>query len=649
MNWRWNGEDPFDGTAIDGPRGGVWRRVLRAVGRRWADAHAHVVVAGPLGLAVADALVPDGGTADGRSVGDAAADAPGPWVPDEQHVRAALSDGRLRSVSGAESSDGAAALLLPLHGPGGTIAVLRVARPAGFGADERDEAADLAHGVTARLIARRYALRARLADALATLPGAAHDGSAVAMAALSELVGISGASAGTILVDRGGTLRSLADYGKDAIARKARMQAGIPYGTGVAWGAVREGRARFVTSYPERVDAIADMTVDPHLFVLPIGRQKVPRWVLLLAFADDDPPSDDALALVEESGALLAAVLELAATAEVDDRLTELLERMPDVPAGRLPQAILEVATASVPGVDSGAIAVSDGTGRRFRVRASVGYALADDDGPDLTDEALRTWYAPEHRSWHDRAPRILTLPASSAWLRLARRVGHRPRADLDAFWREVRTDLTVPVAVDGEVRAVLTLHARTREDAFDRDSTRVARQVAATASVALRIAADRERSRREAVTDALTGILNRRGAETELARALARAERAGRPLALVMIDLGSFKRINDRHGHDAGDRALRQVADALRSGVRAGDAVARWGGDEFLVLLPHQTAEEAEASAERLLAALHAVRAGDVRLEAHAGVAAYPDDATDADTLVRTADGRMYATKRAR
>ncbi|MEX2501884.1 MAG: GGDEF domain-containing protein, partial [Trueperaceae bacterium] len=153
--------------------------------------------------------------------------------------------------------------------------------------------------------------------------------------------------------------------------------------------------------------------------------------------------------------------------------------------------------------------------------------------------------------------------------------------------------------------------------------------------------------SRREAVTDPLTDLLNRRGAEAELTRALARAERSGRPMSLVMIDLGSFKRINDTYGHDAGDRALRRVAETLRNASRTGDLVARWGGDEFLVLLPHQGSADAVATAERLVQAVRSVREGDAVVEAHAGTASFPDDGADLDALVRRADARMYEHKR--
>ncbi|MEX2501883.1 MAG: GAF domain-containing protein, partial [Trueperaceae bacterium] len=486
MNWRWNGEDPFENLAIDGRRGSVWRRLRAVVARRWSDAAFDVIVAGPSGLRRVDTIE----RANGAS--DAGPDAIY-GVPDAAAVHAAFADGEMRHVplehayeplaggtSGGGEHVGGAALLLPVLGPNGPVGVLRIARDAGFDAGERNEAVDLAKGVTARLIARRYALRARLADALAGLPAATLQGGAVAMAALSELVPIAGATAGTVLVERGGRLRTLADFGKDAIARKVRMDAGIPHGDGVAWQAVLEGRSRFVRSYPDDERALSDLKVDPHLFVLPVARQGVARWVLLLAFSASDPPTDDALALVEEVGPVLATVLELADRNEVEDRLTDLLERLPDVASETLPREILDAALASVPGADAGSIVVRDRAGGPFRVRASSGVRLGHDAGPELSEEAVVTWYAPEARDWQGYGPRVLQLPGASAWLRLARRVGHRPGADLDAFWREVRSDLSVPVLVDGVVHAMMMLQARTRAEAFDRDSLRVARQVAA-------------------------------------------------------------------------------------------------------------------------------------------------------------------------
>ncbi|NBD19164.1 diguanylate cyclase [Aquabacterium fontiphilum] len=116
---------------------------------------------------------------------------------------------------------------------------------------------------------------------------------------------------------------------------------------------------------------------------------------------------------------------------------------------------------------------------------------------------------------------------------------------------------------------------------------------------------------RLQACTDPLTQLRNRRFAMEVAQHEAAVFERGGRPLALLLCDIDHFKRINDQHGHDAGDAVLRAVAQALREGVREIDHVARWGGEEFLVLLPGTEVAEAEQVADRLREAVQRLEAG--------------------------------------
>jgi diguanylate cyclase (GGDEF)-like protein/PAS domain S-box-containing protein len=165
----------------------------------------------------------------------------------------------------------------------------------------------------------------------------------------------------------------------------------------------------------------------------------------------------------------------------------------------------------------------------------------------------------------------------------------------------------------------------------------------------------ERERRvRHEADHDALTGLSNRRVLDRALRAVVARAGETGQQVAVMVLDLDGFKAINDRYGHAAGDRALREVASRLRDTVRDRDLVARVGGDEFVVLLPDLSGERdaAEGLRERVHEALRRpfeLRDGAIRLEATIGLARYPGDATNPRGLLDVADRDMYERKRAR
>lgn len=152
---------------------------------------------------------------------------------------------------------------------------------------------------------------------------------------------------------------------------------------------------------------------------------------------------------------------------------------------------------------------------------------------------------------------------------------------------------------------------------------------------------------------DALTGLFNRRRMHKELVAALSHARRYGESFALVFIDLDHFKAVNDHHGHDAGDRFLSGIAALLEQAQRDSDHLGRWGGDEFVALLPHATRQGAQQFAARLKERLarHSVDIGPARIFASAsvGIAAYPDDGATPEALLAHADQDMYRAKRER
>jgi diguanylate cyclase (GGDEF)-like protein len=143
-----------------------------------------------------------------------------------------------------------------------------------------------------------------------------------------------------------------------------------------------------------------------------------------------------------------------------------------------------------------------------------------------------------------------------------------------------------------------------------------------------------------------VTGLANRRLFDETLTLELARADRQGSPLSLIVLDIDHFKSVNDTLGHRVGDEVLRQVGGALVALTKAHDLAARYGGDEFVVLLPGCPRSEVLGVAERVR---EAITQGVTRepITVSAGVATVPDDATDGDGLVALADGALYAAKR--
>ena len=153
----------------------------------------------------------------------------------------------------------------------------------------------------------------------------------------------------------------------------------------------------------------------------------------------------------------------------------------------------------------------------------------------------------------------------------------------------------------------------------------------------------------RQATVDAVTGVFNRHYLDSSLAAALIQHRAATAPLALLMIDIDSFKPINDLHGHAMGDRALAAVAAKLVENVRATDTVARYGGDELVILMPQTEIETARHVAERLRCAVAEMRVdAGIGVTVSVGVAVLMPGDHDGSALLARADAALYAAKRA-
>ncbi len=152
------------------------------------------------------------------------------------------------------------------------------------------------------------------------------------------------------------------------------------------------------------------------------------------------------------------------------------------------------------------------------------------------------------------------------------------------------------------------------------------------------------------AVRDSLTGLYNRRYLDETLEREVSRARREGNPLSLVMLDIDHFKKVNDTYGHQVGDEALRMLASTLLADIRAEDVACRYGGEEFLILLPNMPLETAMLRAEAWRSAVEGlcVALGNFRITftISLGVAAYPEHGKTPDDLTRCADQALYRAK---
>ena len=217
-------------------------------------------------------------------------------------------------------------------------------------------------------------------------------------------------------------------------------------------------------------------------------------------------------------------------------------------------------------------------------------------------------------------------------------------------FDDSTQSGFCVPIVVDDRCLGLFSLYSR-QPHAFSEQAVSLGRDLANQTALAIERAQLHAALEARARTDGLTGLLNRGAIEEALDAELTRARRAASSLGLLLVDLDGFKHVNDRYGHPVGDRVLQDVAAVLRRGVREGDFVGRYGGDEFVAVLPDADAAGARAVAERILAATAdrvVVELGESRLPVSLsiGFAVYPDDGGTHEELVAAADGAMYRAK---
>jgi len=210
---------------------------------------------------------------------------------------------------------------------------------------------------------------------------------------------------------------------------------------------------------------------------------------------------------------------------------------------------------------------------------------------------------------------------------------------------------MMVPISSRDKVLGALSVQSFTR-NAHNEDDLNVLSTIASQAAIAIENATLYEKTCRLAATDALTGLMNRRTFVETLDRELSLAQEHSRPLSLVMIDSDSLKQINEQYGYHAGDEHLCNLASIIKSCVRFEDTVARYGGDEFTLLLPDTETAEATAIAKRIIErvhlSVHSMAGNKVHVTASGGIAEFPHHGANRADLLLAVDRATHSAKRA-
>lgn len=261
-----------------------------------------------------------------------------------------------------------------------------------------------------------------------------------------------------------------------------------------------------------------------------------------------------------------------------------------------------------------------------------------------------------------DEIKRIALRPGQglAGWVIRNRRtlVNARPAADFEipglrAAGLTVKSAILCPLVSNDRAIGALALY-HVDPDFYSEEHRRLLDRISEQAASAISNSIVFEQTREDSLSDPLTGLPNTRYMLAHLTRELARAERQGSQVSILVLDLDDFKQINDTHGHHVGDRALREVARVLRETIRPYDVCVRYAGDEFIVVLSACGPEEAEAKRLELQKAVErtafeAEPGRSVAISLSIGAAVFPEDGETYEALLATADGRMYRDKKSR
>jgi diguanylate cyclase (GGDEF)-like protein len=206
---------------------------------------------------------------------------------------------------------------------------------------------------------------------------------------------------------------------------------------------------------------------------------------------------------------------------------------------------------------------------------------------------------------------------------------------------------IVMPMLAQQSVLGIIRVQLKGKRASISETDSRFFRMMSATGANALRNAELFEEMEHRSRTDYLTGLGNHRSFQTVLANELARAQRTGQPMSLLIVDLDCLKDVNDRFGHPAGDTVIREVAETIRISCREFDFASRYGGEEFTIILPETTLTSAIQVADRIREKIdHSKFSGVGHVTASVGVSNYPLNALGKEDLIRVADRSLYIAK---
>lgn len=287
------------------------------------------------------------------------------------------------------------------------------------------------------------------------------------------------------------------------------------------------------------------------------------------------------------------------------------------------------------------------------QIQGLFGYPIC---GVFLVDRETQELYPKAQRGYDPELVKALRLRIGdqgiSGRAARSRQPYYAPDVKQDPLYVEVapsaRSNVAFPLTVDDQIIGVLDVESP-EINAFPDEVREVLEAFAALAALAIHRAQRDDDLHRLALTDSLTGLANHGALWDALKREIARAVRGGHPLSVVLVEIDKFKEINDRYGHLRGDAILQATATGLKKTCRRMDLAARFGGDEFVLILPDTPKDAALQVGEKLRRHVEKIGLQDgVHLTASVGVASLPDEGATAEILLEAADRAMYQVKRA-